>query len=190
MARERVGAESARFPVCPATTEQRPPPTAATLVSGEPANTPAPCCYCGQPHYPTDCDTITTIDARKQLLCRNGRCFSCLRRGHLSRDCRSASRCRGCRGRHHTSICESSSTSKPINRGSSQSHTPNSGSSTVAPNPTLTPPVSTSSTLSITTHSALNPSAPSFTPPSSSTSLRHFLPMLTKSFSSKLPSLM
>ena len=171
VARERVGAGSARFPVCRATSEQRPPPTAATLVSGEPANTPAPCCYCGQPHYPTDCDTITTVDARKQLLRRNGRCFSCLRRGHLSRDCRSASRCRGCRGRHHTSICESSSTSKPINRGSSQSHTPNSGSSTVAPNPTSTPPVSTSSTPSITTHSALNPSAPPFTPPSSSTSL-------------------
>ena len=171
VARERVSAGSNRLPVRRTTSEPKTPPTAATLVSGEPANAQAPCCYCGQPHYPTDCDTIMTIDARKQLLRRNGRCFSCLRRGHLSRDCRSASRCRGCRGRHHTSICESSSAPKLINRGSSQSHTPNSGTSTVAPNQTSAPPEPTCSAPPITMHSALNPSAPPFTPPSSSTSL-------------------
>ena len=35
---------------------------------------------------------------------------SCLRREHLSRDCRSNNRCRICKGRHHTSICGSTAT--------------------------------------------------------------------------------
>ena len=87
IARERVSAGQGRPPPRRGTSEQKPPSTAAALVSGEPSNVQTPCCYCGQLHFPNDCDTITHVDARKQSLRRNGRCFSCLRRGHLGRDC-------------------------------------------------------------------------------------------------------
>ena len=36
---------------------------------------------------------------------RSGRCFICLKKYHISKECRSAIRCRNCGGRHHTSIC-------------------------------------------------------------------------------------
>lgn len=102
-ARERVGAgQGCPFP---RRSGHKPPPTATTLVSGESANAQTPCCYCNQSHPPSDCNTVTQVEARKQSLRRNGRCFSCLRKGHLSRDCRSRDRCHNCRGRHHTSIC-------------------------------------------------------------------------------------
>ena len=36
-----------------------------------------------------------------------GRCFNCLRKGHMGRRCRSSAKCQQYKGRHHTSICES-----------------------------------------------------------------------------------
>ena len=48
---------------------------------------------------------MTQVDARKQILRSSGRCFICLRKGHISRDCRSRSKCPKCGGRHHFSIC-------------------------------------------------------------------------------------
>ena len=104
-ARERVGAGHGRPSLRRG--EYKSPPTATTLVSGETSSTPMPCCYCSQPHQPSDCSTVIQVEARKQSLRRQGRCFSCLRKGHLVRDCRSNNRCRTCRGRHHTSICNS-----------------------------------------------------------------------------------
>ena len=175
IARERVSAGQGRPPPRRGTSEQKPPSTAAALVSGEPSNVQMPCCYCSQLHFPNDCDTITHVDARKQSLRRNGRCFSCLRRGHLGRDCRSTNRCRSCRGlrarascrgRHHTSICESSPTRTPGTRIQAQprSQAPSSGTSPVTQTPVTLP----SSTAPTTTHLTLNPSAPAFTPSSTS----------------------
>lgn len=156
-ARERIGAGQSCPSTRRSTSDSRPPPTAATLVSGESSNIQLPCCYCSQLHYPNDCDTIASIDARKQSLRRSGRCFSCLRRGHLSAQCRSASRCRNCRGRHHTSICENRT--RDPSRQQPQSSTASVGSSA-----TTTPVTSPNP---MTTHSTLNPTATSFTPPTS-----------------------
>ena len=39
------------------------------------------------------------------MLHKAGRCYICLRRHHVSRDCRSTMRCSECKGRHHISIC-------------------------------------------------------------------------------------
>ena len=36
------------------------------------------------------CTTVTQIEARKQILKRNGHCFCCLRKGHIGRECRSS----------------------------------------------------------------------------------------------------
>ena len=61
--------------------------------------------YCRENHNPTQCTTITTIEERKRHLKKQGKCFNCLRKGHLGRDCKSHSSCKECKGRHHTSIC-------------------------------------------------------------------------------------
>ena len=45
----------------------------------------------------------------KQALMKSGRCFVCLRKGHLGRQCRSKLRCVVCGGKHHPSICTKSS---------------------------------------------------------------------------------
>ena len=47
------------------------------------------CAFCDQPHYSTHCRVVTDHEKRKQLLLKGGRCFICLKKGHLSRDCRS-----------------------------------------------------------------------------------------------------
>ena len=70
------------------------------------SSTAGGCCYCRQEgHSPTNCKRVTNIDERKRLLRESGRCFNCLRKGHIGRDCHSSSKCSNCNGRHHTSIC-------------------------------------------------------------------------------------
>ena len=49
---------------------------------------------------------MTDLNKRKRILRDGGRCYNCLRKGHLSRHCRSASKCKLCQGRHHTTICD------------------------------------------------------------------------------------
>ena len=79
-------------------------PTATTLMSNA-APSAFMCCFCQQPHPPAKCTTVTQIEARKQILKRNGRCFRCLRKGHIGRECRSTIKCSHCTGRHHASVC-------------------------------------------------------------------------------------
>ena len=157
-ARERIGASQGRPFI--RKSEHKTPPTATTLVSGgsTSAQTPHTCCYCDKSHSPNDCDVITQVEARKQSLRRNGRCYSCLRKGHRSRDCRSSSRCHTCRGRHHTSICGASQQSdeRPQSEPVADSSSPN-----ITPKPVV----------STTTHSTLNPSAPAYDPALDSTAL-------------------
>ena len=49
---------------------------------------------------------MTNISAGKQILRRQGKCFKCLKAGHLVRDCTSGRPCYNCGNNHHTSICE------------------------------------------------------------------------------------
>ena len=70
--------------------------------------TPA-CCYCQQGHPARDCRVVTQPEARKQILRKSGRCFVCLRTGHMSRECRSKLKCNKCSRRHHMSICSGES---------------------------------------------------------------------------------
>ena len=48
---------------------------------------------------------MTDVDARREILRKAGRCYVCLRRYHISRDCRSSATCSKCHGRHHVTIC-------------------------------------------------------------------------------------
>ena len=56
------------------------PHTAAALMST--ASGPV-CSYCQQAHVPGQCDTVTQLEAQRQILRKSGRCYNCLKRGHI-----------------------------------------------------------------------------------------------------------
>ena len=64
------------------------------------------CAFCHGSHPSVTCESVTDIEGRKRILRNSGRCYNCLRKNHLSRNCHSSSKCSNCQGRHHTSICE------------------------------------------------------------------------------------
>ena len=95
--------------------DSKPLPSATALVS-DAKGVKQGCCYCGKDHFHASCDVVPEVDARKQILRKSGRCFSCLHKWHLSRNCRTTHRCHKCNRHHHTSICtaETSSETTPV----------------------------------------------------------------------------
>ena len=79
-------------------------PIAATLMAGGSGKGPT-YSYCQQAHSSYSCRTVTQPEARKTILQKSGRCFVCLCRGHVSRECNSRLKCYRCNGCHHVSIC-------------------------------------------------------------------------------------
>ena len=73
---------------------------------GEPSK---PCIFCKGIHFNDNCDKYFTITNRKSQLTSQGRCFICLKIGHLCKECPSAQMksCYYCKriGHHHRSIC-------------------------------------------------------------------------------------
>ena len=64
------------------------------------------CAFCLGDHNHEDCDKITSISKRKQLVRKYGRCFVCMKKGHLACKCESKLCCRKCSGKHHVSVCD------------------------------------------------------------------------------------
>ena len=50
--------------------------------------------------------TVTKPKASRTILRRNGKCFMCLKGGHISTNCPSREKCFNCEVRHHVTICE------------------------------------------------------------------------------------
>ena len=69
--------------------------TAATLIT---STNPPSCCFCQQFHPSSECKAVIDIGERRQILMRSGRCFICLKKYHISKNCHSATRCRNCGG--------------------------------------------------------------------------------------------
>ena len=65
----------------------------------------SPCIFCGSNHSATNCDQVTEVKKRKDIVIVKSLCFNCLGRYKVS-NCRSTNRCRHCRRKHHTAICE------------------------------------------------------------------------------------
>ena len=78
------------------------PPTTTAMTSHTSSSR---CCYCMGQHAADMCSKICKPEEQRQALRDTGRCFICLKQGHLSRTCRSSGRCGQCNGRHHSSIC-------------------------------------------------------------------------------------
>ena len=82
------------------------PSTSALMAAGSDRNQKPTCVYCGQHHSSVQCTFVTNVQRRKDILKKSGRCFICIRKNHLSRNCRSQSRCSKCHVRHLSSICD------------------------------------------------------------------------------------
>ena len=67
---------------------------------------PRGCVYCGNAeHRTTECDKVTDVAERKELLVKKRLCFNCASGEHRANTCPSKKSCSKCEGRHHTSIC-------------------------------------------------------------------------------------
>ena len=111
-ARERcvsIGVSSSEQPVI---APRRPPRSScnctALLSSG---NNKPMCLFCKGTHSSTSCSIVTDVSARKKVLKGEGRCYLCLKKNHLARQCPSKSKIKcfhfGAFS-HHASVCEKS----------------------------------------------------------------------------------
>ena len=65
------------------------------------------CTFCKNSHPSVKCHIVTDTAQRKEILRKQGRCFVCLKKGHILRECPSRILCFICKQRHHSSVCES-----------------------------------------------------------------------------------
>eukprot|EP00794_Sanderia_malayensis_P016438 gene16438-18073_t len=64
------------------------------------------CVYCLGEHQSKDCTQIVDVNKRKATLRKYKRCFKCLRKGHVVKNCRDRGQCDKCKkSGHHVSIC-------------------------------------------------------------------------------------
>ena len=83
--------------------------TSSSLVN--PTDEPPPaskCVYCSQKHASWKCMVVTDVNKRKSILIRSGRCFVCLLKKHVARNCTVKYKCKNCSGRHNISLCDPS----------------------------------------------------------------------------------
>ena len=96
----------------------RPQPTSTAFL----VNTKGLCIFCGKEHAPETCRKVPQPSARSNILRKQGRCFNCLRRNHLSRECRGKERCNKCNGKHHVAVCRQEERSSPRQQGGGAHH--------------------------------------------------------------------
>ena len=79
------------------------PTTSNTLLMKTADNS---CAFCRGKHEHHECKVVTSLDERKQLFRKYGRCYICIKKGHIAAKCDSNYTCTSCGSNHHRSICE------------------------------------------------------------------------------------
>lgn len=80
-----------------------PPSTTMYVEAGKETN----CAFYLESHLHEDCHGIKDVEERKKLLSKFGRCFNCLRKGHLAKNCSNRKKviCKYCKRKHHSALC-------------------------------------------------------------------------------------
>jgi hypothetical protein len=104
--------------------------TAASLLTGQ---GPETCVYCRREHASECCRSVNQVEARKQILRSSGRCFWCLKRGHLGRNCQLGLKCTKCNGSHHISHCYQRKTGNQVVTGGTHEPVKATGNSSLNP---------------------------------------------------------
>jgi hypothetical protein len=63
------------------------------------------CVYCDGTHKANECDKVTDVSTRKQILAEKRLCFNCATGNHRATLCPSKITCQKCKRKYHTSIC-------------------------------------------------------------------------------------
>ena len=64
------------------------------------------CVYCKDEHKAGECEIVTSVNKRREILAKKKLCFNCAAGRHRANACFSKSTRRKCNKRHHTSICD------------------------------------------------------------------------------------
>ena len=104
-------------------TRSKQPYSASALYTGSEESIPC-CAFCKKNHKSINCMTVTEPKTRRTMLRRNGRCFVCLKSGHISANCPSRAKCFNCEGRHHVTICEKTNNTVTSRNSGSEGATP------------------------------------------------------------------
>ena len=64
------------------------------------------CVFCNKDHFSDECKTMADVGSRRIAASKGGRCFKCLRKGHMARDCQRTKACLHCgKEGHHSALC-------------------------------------------------------------------------------------
>ena len=63
------------------------------------------CAFCLGGHKHEECKKVTQVSERKRILLKYGRCFNCIRKGHVSKDCKTVVNYKFCKGKQHSCLC-------------------------------------------------------------------------------------
>ena len=83
------------------------PPGSATMLLTQGVEKVA-CIFCRKGHKTENCKVVKSWKKRSQILRKQGRCFICLTKNHISKNCTQKSPCGICSGEHHVLICRKS----------------------------------------------------------------------------------
>lgn len=87
------------------------PSTASALFTNSKVNN---CAFCLGSHRAEDCEKVKAVEERKKLIRKYSRCFKCLKKGHLARNCNTRVNCSACKKDHHTALCDSGNFHEPM----------------------------------------------------------------------------
>lgn len=90
-------------------------PTTSALINN---NDKSPkCVFCKHTHFSSNCDDSSiknlSLHEKRKILIANGRCYLCLKFGHIARRCSMKIVCAACKGKHATVMCHNRSDDIP-----------------------------------------------------------------------------